>query len=54
MFPLESVATLVTVFVPRLNRDPEAGVLTTVAAPQLSVAVTLKLTIASVRPDSAV
>src|SRR5258705_3556843 len=53
VFPLESVATLVTRFVPRLNRDPEAGVLTTVAPPQLSVAVTEKFTTASVRPTSA-
>src|SRR5258705_12067772 len=53
VFPLESVATLVTRFVPRLNRDPEAGVLTTVAPPQLSGAVTEKFITASVRPASA-
>ena len=53
VLPLESVATLVTRFVPRLKREPEAGVLRTVAWPQLSVAVTVKFTIASVRPVSA-
>ena len=45
VLPDGSVATLVTVVVPRLNVLPEAGVLTTVAL-QLSVAVTLKLTVA--------
>src|SRR3954470_7631206 len=53
VLPLASVATLVTLFVPRLKREPEAGVLTTVAVPQLSVASTVKFTIASVRPVSA-
>ena len=45
VLPDGSVATLVTVVVPRLNVLPDAGVLTTVAL-QLSVAVTLKLTTA--------
>src|SRR4051794_38235560 len=53
VLPLESVAMLVTRLVPRLKRDPEAGVLTTEGIPQLSVPVTEKLTIASVRPISA-
>ena len=45
VLPDGSVATRVTVVVPRLNVLPDVGVLTTVTL-QLSVAVTLKLTIA--------
>ena len=45
VLPEGSVATLVTVVVPRLNVLPDVGVLTTVAL-QLSLAVTLKLTTA--------
>ena len=52
LFPLESVAVLVTTLVPIENLDPEGGVLTTVGVPQLSVAVTLKLTIALPLPGS--
>ena len=48
LLPQASVATEVTVVVPTGNDEPEAGVLTTVTAPeQLSVAVTVKLTTAT-------
>ena len=46
VFPDASVAIDVTVVVPLGNVDPEAGLDTTVADPQRSVAVTLKLTTA--------
>jgi hypothetical protein len=52
LLPLESVAVLVTRLVPMGNLDPEAGVLTTVGVPQLSVALTVKLTIALDLPVS--
>ncbi len=52
VLPDRSVAVLVTVFVPFGNVEPEGGLLTTVTVPQLSVAVTLKLTTAEHWPGS--
>ena len=48
VFPFTSVATLFTVVVPTGNVLPDAGVLTTEAIPQLSVAPTLKVTVVAV------
>src|SRR6185503_5570946 len=53
VLPLTSVATTFTVVVPTAKRLPEAGVLTTEASSQLSVAVGLKLTAAPHLPASA-
>jgi hypothetical protein len=50
VFPAESVAVETTVVVPSGNEEPEGGLLTTVTEPQLSVAVTLNVTIAEL-PD---
>jgi hypothetical protein len=52
VLPEPSVATLVTVVVPVLKKLPEAGVETTLTVPQLSVAVTLKLTVAPQLPEA--
>ena len=46
VFPLTSVAVLVTVVVPKLNVLPEAGLDIVVEIEQLSVDVTLKVTTA--------
>ena len=54
VLPLLSVAVLVTVVVPTGKAEPLAGTLTTlVTAPQLSLAVTLKLTLLAQVPDAA-
>jgi len=53
MLPLESVAVQVTVFVPLGRIEPEGGVQTSEAVPQLSVAFAAKATRASQRPCSA-
>ena len=45
VLPAVSVATLVTVVVPTGNVEPEGGVETTVTLPQLSVALTKKVTL---------
>src|SRR3954454_19612239 len=52
LFPLPSVAVLVTRLVPKGKRDPEAVLFTTVGTPQLSVAGTLKVTTAMLVPGS--
>jgi hypothetical protein len=51
VFPAASVAVELTVVCPTGNTDPEAGVLTTVAA-QLSVPVTVKFTVAPQIPGA--
>ena len=48
VLPAASVAVETTFVVPTMNDDPEGGLLTTFTEPQLSVAVTLKFTIAEV------
>src|SRR5258708_11915380 len=53
VFPAASVATQLTTFVPFGNVEPEGGVETTVAVPQLSVALTANVTTAEHRPASA-
>jgi hypothetical protein len=53
VLPCISVDVLLTVVVPTVNILPEEGVLTTVALPQLSVAVTLNVTIALQLPIEA-
>ena len=50
VIPQASVAMDVTVVVPIGNTEPDAGALTTVTAPQLSVAVTVKFTTAVQEP----
>ena len=45
VFPEASVATLVTVVVPTGKVEPDGGVETTVTLPQLSVALTKKVTL---------
>ena len=45
VFPVASVATLVTMVVPTGKVEPDGGVETTVTLPQLSVAVTEKVTL---------
>ena len=50
VMPQASVAVEVTVVVPIGNTEPDAGTLTTVTAPQLSVAVTVKFTTAVQEP----
>ena len=49
-----SEAVQFTVFVPSGNADPEGGLQTTVTSGQLSVALTMKLTIADEAPSGAV
>jgi hypothetical protein len=51
-FPAVSVATLETVVVPMGKAEPEAGLLTTVTPGVLSVAVTVKFTVAVALPGS--
>jgi hypothetical protein len=53
VLPLPSVAVLVTVVVPTLNTVPEFWLDTTAALPQLSLAVTEKVTVVEQRPASA-
>src|ERR1051325_2564721 len=54
VLPLASVTTLVTLVTPTGNVLPLGGVLTTLATPQLSVALTLKVTLLRLqRPASA-
>lgn len=53
VLPAASVAVAVTVVVPTGKEVPEAGEVLTVAAPQLSVAVAVKLTLAAQVPVAA-
>ena len=53
VLPLPSVAVLVTVVAPALNTLPDAGMDTTAALPQLSLAVTEKVTVVLHSPASA-
>jgi len=54
VFPLASTAVLVTVVIPTGKADPLAGMLSTPGAPQLSVAVTLNVTLLVHAPSAAV
>ena len=53
VFPLPSVAVLVTELVPTVKVLPEIGFETTVAFPQLSLAVTENVTTAEHLPEEA-
>jgi hypothetical protein len=53
VLPAASVATAVTVVTPFGNTDPDAGVAPTTTPGQLSVAITLKLTVAEHWPAAA-
>ena len=53
VFPAASVAVAVTVVVPTGKTEPDAGLLTIVGAPQLSLPVTVKFTTAEQVPTGA-
>ena len=53
VFPAASVAVAVTVVVPTGKAEPDAGLLTIVGAPQLSLPVTVKFTTAEQVPTGA-
>ena len=51
--PAASVAVAVTIVVPTGKTEPDAGLLMTVGTPQLSVAFTVKFTVAEHEPEGA-